>query len=156
VAALAQVAAERPANSSGEIRWCGHRSGLTREGALRKAPAGGARPQGTSNPATREVLGAVNLNGSSDRVVCRKADTSAQRPSFDEDIREGCPSYCAARRRTSSSTARRNYVGVSADGKLEWVTTYYDPIVHFKLNGPAGGTGLSTSTPPSTTDRSGL
>jgi hypothetical protein len=41
--------------------------------------------------------------------------------------------------------ARKNYVGVSSDGKLEWVTTYYDPIVQFKLNGPAGGTGLSTA-----------
>jgi hypothetical protein len=41
--------------------------------------------------------------------------------------------------------ARKNYVGVSADGKLEWVTNYYDPIVQFKLNGPAGGTGMSTA-----------
>ncbi len=40
--------------------------------------------------------------------------------------------------------ARKNYVGVSADGKLEWVTSYFDPIVNFKLNGPAGG-GLSTA-----------
>jgi hypothetical protein len=41
--------------------------------------------------------------------------------------------------------ARKNYVGVSADGKLECVTNYYDPIVQFKLNGPAGGTGMSTA-----------
>lgn len=41
--------------------------------------------------------------------------------------------------------SRKNYVGVSADGKLEWVTSYYDPIVGFKLNGPAAGTGMSTA-----------
>jgi hypothetical protein len=35
--------------------------------------------------------------------------------------------------------ARKNYVGVSNDGRLEWVTSYYDPIVNWKLNGPAGG-----------------
>ena len=40
--------------------------------------------------------------------------------------------------------ARENYVGVSADGKLEWVTNYYDPIVDFKLNGGPGG-GVSTA-----------
>ena len=40
--------------------------------------------------------------------------------------------------------ARENYVGVSADGKLEWVTNYYDPIVDFKLNG-GPGTGLSAA-----------
>jgi hypothetical protein len=40
--------------------------------------------------------------------------------------------------------SRKNYVGVSADGKLEWVTSYYDPIVGFKLNGPPAG-GLITA-----------
>jgi hypothetical protein len=40
--------------------------------------------------------------------------------------------------------ARQNYVGVSKDGKLEWVTAYYDPIVNFKLNGPPAG-GLITA-----------
>ncbi len=35
--------------------------------------------------------------------------------------------------------ARENYVGVGSDGKLEWVTSYYDPLVNFKLNGGAGG-----------------
>ncbi|HYA17595.1 MAG TPA: hypothetical protein VEF06_09025 [Bryobacteraceae bacterium] len=32
--------------------------------------------------------------------------------------------------------ARQNYMGVSKDGKLEWVTNYYDPLVGFKFNGP--------------------
>ena len=40
--------------------------------------------------------------------------------------------------------ARENYVGVSADGKLEWVTNYYDPTVNFKLNGGPGA-GVSTA-----------
>jgi hypothetical protein len=40
--------------------------------------------------------------------------------------------------------ARKNYVGVSADGRLEWVTNYYDPRVDFKLNGPPIG-GLFTA-----------
>jgi hypothetical protein len=37
--------------------------------------------------------------------------------------------------------ARQNYVGVSGDGKLQWVTRYYDPLVNWKLNAPpvAGG-----------------
>jgi hypothetical protein len=36
--------------------------------------------------------------------------------------------------------ARDNYAGVSRDGKLEWVTRYYDPLVNYKLNlGPDGG-----------------
>ena len=40
--------------------------------------------------------------------------------------------------------ARENYMGVSKDGKLEWITSYYDPIVDFKLNGGPGG-GASTA-----------
>jgi hypothetical protein len=40
--------------------------------------------------------------------------------------------------------ARKNYVGVASDGKLEWVTQYYDPIVNWKFNGPPGG-GVSTA-----------
>lgn len=40
--------------------------------------------------------------------------------------------------------ARKNYVGVSADGKLEWVTNYYDPLVGFTLNGPVAG-AMSTA-----------
>jgi hypothetical protein len=40
--------------------------------------------------------------------------------------------------------SRKNYVGVSADGKLEWVTQYYDPIVNWKLNAPPSA-GLSTA-----------
>ena len=40
--------------------------------------------------------------------------------------------------------ARKNYVGVSADGKLEWVTQYFDPIVNWKLNAPPSA-GLSTA-----------
>ena len=36
--------------------------------------------------------------------------------------------------------AKENYMGVSSDGKLEWVTNYYDPIVNHKANaGPAAG-----------------
>ncbi len=35
--------------------------------------------------------------------------------------------------------ARKNYVGVGADGKLAWVTNYYDPLVNFKFNSPAAG-----------------
>jgi hypothetical protein len=35
--------------------------------------------------------------------------------------------------------ARKNYVGVGSDGKLQWVTSYYDPQVNFKLNGPPAG-----------------
>jgi hypothetical protein len=33
----------------------------------------------------------------------------------------------------------KNYVGVSGEGKLEWVTNYNDPIVGFKFNRPPGG-----------------
>lgn len=40
--------------------------------------------------------------------------------------------------------ARQNYVGVGKDGKLEWVTQYYDPIVNWKLNAPPPA-GLSTA-----------
>lgn len=36
--------------------------------------------------------------------------------------------------------AQKNYMGVSADGKLEWITNYYDPIENIKSNGgPAAG-----------------
>ena len=31
--------------------------------------------------------------------------------------------------------SRDNYMGVGSDGKLEWVTHYYDPVVNHKLNG---------------------
>ena len=40
--------------------------------------------------------------------------------------------------------SRKNHVGVSADGKLEWVTQYYDPIANWKLNAPPVA-GLSTA-----------
>lgn len=40
--------------------------------------------------------------------------------------------------------ARQHYVGVSDDGKLEWVTQYYDPIVNWKLNAPPAA-GASTA-----------
>ncbi len=40
--------------------------------------------------------------------------------------------------------ARQNYVGVGSDGRLQWVTQYYDPIVNWKLNGNAAG-GMSTA-----------
>ncbi|MGH9385437.1 MAG: twin-arginine translocation signal domain-containing protein [Vicinamibacterales bacterium] len=36
--------------------------------------------------------------------------------------------------------AKKNYIGVSKDGKLDWITSYYDPIVNHKANGgPAAG-----------------
>ena len=40
--------------------------------------------------------------------------------------------------------ARENYMGVSSDGKLEWITNYYDPIVEYKANGGPGG-GAATA-----------
>jgi hypothetical protein len=40
--------------------------------------------------------------------------------------------------------SRKNYVGVSDDGKLQWVTQYYDPIVNWKLNAPPAA-GLATA-----------
>ena len=40
--------------------------------------------------------------------------------------------------------ARDNYLRVAGDGKLEWVTRYYDPIVNHKVNGgPEGGVGTA-------------
>ncbi|MFN7915247.1 MAG: hypothetical protein U0Q55_07900 [Vicinamibacterales bacterium] len=39
--------------------------------------------------------------------------------------------------------ARQNYVGVASNGNLEWVTSYYDPLVNWKLNGPAAGGPLT-------------
>jgi len=41
--------------------------------------------------------------------------------------------------------AAENYMSVSSDGKLDWITSYYDPIVDHKVNGGAGGAGLSTA-----------
>jgi len=39
--------------------------------------------------------------------------------------------------------AKENYVGVT-DGKLDWITSYYDPIVNHKSNnGPGGGVGTA-------------
>ena len=40
--------------------------------------------------------------------------------------------------------AKDNYIGVSSDGKLEWITSYYDPIVNHKANNGPGG-GVSTA-----------
>lgn len=40
--------------------------------------------------------------------------------------------------------ARDNYIGVSSDGKLDWITAYYDPMVDYKLNSGAAG-GLLTA-----------
>ena len=34
--------------------------------------------------------------------------------------------------------ARDNFIGMSGDGRLEWVTRYYDPIVNHKANGGPG------------------
>ena len=40
--------------------------------------------------------------------------------------------------------ARENFVGIGNDGRLEWVTAYYDPIVNHKSNGgPAAGVGTA-------------
>ncbi len=40
--------------------------------------------------------------------------------------------------------ARDNFIGMSRDGRLEWVTNYYDPIVNHKANGgPAAGVGVA-------------
>ena len=40
--------------------------------------------------------------------------------------------------------ARDNYMEVGGDGRLEWVTRYYDPIVNHKVNnGPGGGVGTA-------------
>lgn len=36
---------------------------------------------------------------------------------------------------------RRNYMGLSADGKLEWSTFYYDPVVNYKFNYPTQNLG---------------
>lgn len=41
--------------------------------------------------------------------------------------------------------SRKNYVGVGVDGKLAWVTAYYDPLVNFKLNTPGAAGGLSAA-----------
>ena len=41
--------------------------------------------------------------------------------------------------------AKDNYMGVSNDGNLEWITSYYDPIVDYKANGPAAGAGNLTA-----------
>ncbi len=40
--------------------------------------------------------------------------------------------------------SRENYMGVGGDGRLEWITQYYDPIVNHKVNlGPVGGVGVA-------------
>jgi len=40
--------------------------------------------------------------------------------------------------------ARDNFIGMSGDGRLEWVTSYYDPIVNHKANGgPGAGVGVA-------------
>ena len=45
--------------------------------------------------------------------------------------------------------AKDNYMGVSRDGKLEWITSYYDPLVNHKANrGPSGGVGTAFSLLP--------
>ena len=40
--------------------------------------------------------------------------------------------------------AKDNYMSVSSDGKLEWITSYYDPIANYKANGGPGA-GASTA-----------
>ena len=40
--------------------------------------------------------------------------------------------------------ARENFLGIDGDGRLEWVTSYYDPIVNHKANGgPGAGAGTA-------------
>ena len=40
--------------------------------------------------------------------------------------------------------ARENFLGIGSDGRLEWVTSYYDPIVNHKANGgPGAGVGTA-------------
>ena len=40
--------------------------------------------------------------------------------------------------------AKDNYMGIGNDGRLEWITQYYDPIVNHKANnGPGGGIGIA-------------
>ena len=40
--------------------------------------------------------------------------------------------------------ARENFLGIGSDGRLEWVTAYYDPIVNHKSNGgPGAGVGTA-------------
>ena len=40
--------------------------------------------------------------------------------------------------------ARDNYMGVASDGKLGWITRYYDPIVNHKATGgPGAGVGVA-------------
>ena len=40
--------------------------------------------------------------------------------------------------------ARENFLGIGGDGRLEWVTSYYDPIVNHKANGgPGAGVGTA-------------
>ena len=40
--------------------------------------------------------------------------------------------------------AKDNYMGVASDGKLEWITSYYDPIVNHKASGgPGAGVGVA-------------
>ena len=40
--------------------------------------------------------------------------------------------------------ARENFLGIGNDGRLEWVTSYYDPIVNHKANGgPGAGVGTA-------------
>ena len=40
--------------------------------------------------------------------------------------------------------ARDNFLGIGGDGRLEWITSYYDPIVNHKANGgPAAGVGTA-------------
>ena len=40
--------------------------------------------------------------------------------------------------------ARDNYMGIGNDGRLEWITQYYDPIVNHKANrGPGAGIGVA-------------
>lgn len=40
--------------------------------------------------------------------------------------------------------ARDNFLGIGGDGRLEWITSYYDPIVNHKANGgPGAGVGTA-------------
>lgn len=40
--------------------------------------------------------------------------------------------------------AKDNYMGINDRNELEWITSYYDPLENFKMNGgAAGGTGIA-------------
>jgi hypothetical protein len=51
---------------------------------------------------------------------------------------------------------RHNYMGLSADGKLEWLTFYYDPVVNYKFNQPTQNLGTVFYMLPQNPEPAGL